>query len=145
MFRELWSSRVRSKLGFYDKNDRKFEVDFTWIFRKSKRFSVCLNIICTARRAVLIQRVLCSPDLEECFRYPEHVCNMSRKFPRGLWRSRVCSKKGVEKTRRKSFESWFYMDFSKILKIFCFLQNNMLLYAPRTARHWFKVRCVPLI
>jgi len=35
------------------------------------------------RRLALIQSVLCSPDLGECFTYPEHVLNLSRKFSRG--------------------------------------------------------------
>ena len=58
--------------------------DFTWIFRKSKIFSVCFKIICTACRTVLIQSALCSPDLGGCFRYSEHVYNMRRNFSRWL-------------------------------------------------------------
>ena len=50
------------------------------------------KIICTACRTVLIQSALCSPDLGESFRYPQHVCNMRKNFRRGLWSSSVCSK-----------------------------------------------------
>ena len=42
------------------------------------------KIICIACRTVPIQSALCSPDLGECFRYPQRVCNMRKKFPRGL-------------------------------------------------------------
>ena len=42
-----------------------------------------VKIKCLRRRTALIQSALCSPDLGECFTYPEHVFNLSRKFFRG--------------------------------------------------------------
>ena len=89
------------------------KVDFTWIFRKSKKFSVCFKIICNACRTVLIQSALCYPDPGDCFRYPQHVCNIRRNFSRELWSSRVCSTKGVNGAFKRSFKSWFYMIFSR--------------------------------
>ena len=38
---------------------------------------------CLRRRTVLTQSALCSPDLGECFTYPEHVPKCYRKFFRG--------------------------------------------------------------
>ena len=83
------------------------------------------KIICTTCRTVLIQNALCSPDLGRYSRYPEHVYNMRRNFSRGLWSSRVCSKKGVNEACQRSFEVRFYMNFWKIQNFFCLLQNNM--------------------
>ena len=34
-----------------------------------------VKIKCLRRRTALMQSALCSPDLGECFKYPEHVFN----------------------------------------------------------------------
>ena len=54
------------------------------------------KIKCLRRRTVLIQRALCSPDLGECFTYPEHVPNCYRKFFTGSQ-----SQKLPEKSRNR--------------------------------------------
>ena len=56
------------------------------IFKKNEKVRVSCNIKCLRRRTVLIQSALCSPDLGECFTYPEHVPNSYKKFSRGLWK-----------------------------------------------------------
>ena len=47
------------------------------------------------RRPALIQSALCSPDLGECFTYPEHVLNLSKKILGAL---KVKTSKGLEGT-----------------------------------------------
>ena len=65
-----------------------------WIFKKMNRVCVSCNIKCLGRRTALIQSALCSPDLGECFTYPEHVPNSYKNFLVAL------KVKNVPKTRR---------------------------------------------
>ena len=64
------------------------------IFRKILKFHVCFNKKCLSCRTVLNQRALCSPDLEECFTYPEHVHNSHKNFLEVL--KATCFHKNIE-------------------------------------------------
>jgi len=50
---------------------------------KAGDYNTFVKIKCHGRRPALIQIAPCSPDLGECFTYPEHVFNLSRKFSSG--------------------------------------------------------------
>ena len=66
----------------------------TGFSKKMNRVCVSCNIKCLGRRTALIQSALCSPDLGECFTYPEHVPNSYKIFLVAL------KVKNVPKTRR---------------------------------------------
>ena len=70
---EAWGGA--QKTCIHEASQSNFEADFTLIFQKLEKGYVFLNIICTTCRTILIQSALCSPDVGECFRYPEHVSN----------------------------------------------------------------------
>ena len=63
------------------------------IFQKMKKIYFSSNIKCLRRRTVLIRNALCSLDLGECFTYPEHVFNLSRKFSRDSQSQKLPKKK----------------------------------------------------
>ena len=46
-------------------------------------------------RTGLIQNALCSPDLGECFTYPEHVFKLSRKFSGGSQSQKLPKKRRI--------------------------------------------------
>ena len=102
------------------------------------------KIICIACRTVPIQSALCSPDLGECFRYPQRVCNMRKKFPRGLWSSSVCSKNGVKSTFETSLACLIHTFFEQTLELYSPLGNFLrmlhtrcghLKHSPRSGEH----------
>ena len=79
---EAWE--FAQQICIHDTSQSNVEAHFTWIFQKLEKIHAFLKIKCIRCRTVLIQSALCSPDLGECFRYPEHVSNLRRKFSRWL-------------------------------------------------------------
>ena len=71
------------------------------------------KIKCLRCRTALIQSALCSPDLGECFTYPEHVPNCYKKFFRGS-RSQKLQKKTTNWLRWfRVVETQFYQKIKK--------------------------------
>ncbi len=102
---EAWG--VAQKICIHEASQSNFEADFRWIFQKIEKIYVFLKIICTTCRTVLIQSALCSPDLGECFRYPEHVSNPRKYFLGGLGAWGGAQKKDVCEASQSNFEADF--------------------------------------
>jgi len=86
----------------------------------------------------MIQSALHSPDLGECFTYPERLRTTRRKFSTGFWSQSLRQKPTQNGELGRASGTWISKIYSKVT--FPAIKNDSLV-----ARSWFKVRYIPPI